>query len=50
VTQTPGENEADATDEDLRRIEELPLDQRAAAYARINEQLQSALEGGDTPR
>jgi hypothetical protein len=38
---------ADAAAERLRAIEEQPLDERAAAYARINEELQSTLEGGD---
>jgi len=36
--------------ERLRRIEAEPLDTRAAAYSRINDELQAALEGGDTPR
>lgn len=36
--------------ERLRRIEAEPLDTRAAAYSRINDELQAALEGGDTAR
>jgi len=34
----------------LRLIEDQPLDSRAAAFTQVHDQLQSALEGGDSPR
>ncbi|MFC6355974.1 hypothetical protein [Luethyella okanaganae] len=34
----------------LRVIEEQPLDQRAAAYAHLHDELRDRLEGGDSPR
>ena len=34
----------------LRVIEDQPLDSRAAAFTQVHDQLQSALEGGDSPR
>ncbi len=34
----------------VRLIEQQPLEQRAEAFARVHEELQSALEGADTPR
>jgi hypothetical protein len=41
--------ETDALLSRLRLIEDQPLDQRAAAFAQIHDELQSALEGGDSP-
>ncbi len=34
----------------LRLIEDQPLDDRAAAYVQVYEELQARLEGGDAPR
>jgi hypothetical protein len=34
----------------LRVIEDQPLETRAAAFAQIHEELQSALENADSPR
>ena len=34
----------------LRVIEDQPLEARAAAFAQIHEELQSALENADSPR
>ena len=34
----------------LRVIEDQPLESRAAAFAQIHEELQSALENADSPR
>jgi hypothetical protein len=34
----------------LRTIEELPLEERAAAFAQIHDELQVVLEGADAPR
>ena len=41
----PGE----VTDSRLSVIEELPLAERAAAYAQLYDQLRDRLEGGDVP-
>ncbi len=34
----------------LSVIEDQPLEQRAAAYAQLHDQLRDRLEGGDVPR
>ena len=39
----------DVTDSRLSVIEELPLAERAAAYAQLYDQLRDRLEGGDVP-
>ena len=39
----------DVTDSLLSVIEELPLAERAAAYAQLYDQLRERLEGGDVP-
>ena len=39
----------DVTDSLLSVIEELPLAERAAAYAQLYDQLRDRLEGGDLP-
>lgn len=44
-----GSPETDALLSRLRVIEDQPLDRRAAAFAQIHDELQSALEGGDAP-
>lgn len=36
--------------ERLESIESLPLEQRAARYVEVQEQLRSTLEGSDSPR
>ena len=43
----PAENELLSR---LRVIEDQPLETRAAAFAQIHEELQSALENADSPR
>lgn len=44
-----GVPEANALLSRLRVIEDQPLDQRAAAFAQVHDELQAALEGGNTP-
>lgn len=44
-----GAPETDALLSRLRVIEDQPLDRRASSFAQINDELQSALEGGDAP-
>ena len=39
----------DVSDSRLSVIEELPLAERAAAYAQLYDQLRDRLEGGDVP-
>jgi hypothetical protein len=34
----------------LQTIEDLPLEERAAAFVKIHDELQAALEGADAPR
>ena len=46
---TAGE-ETNALVSRLRLIEDQPLDTRAAAFTQVHDQLQSQLEGGDSPR
>jgi hypothetical protein len=42
------QDETDALLSRLRLIEDQPLEQRAAAFAQIHDQLQHNLEGGDS--
>ncbi|MEO7122779.1 MAG: hypothetical protein ABI400_06605 [Lacisediminihabitans sp.] len=41
--------DADALLSRLRVIEDQPLDQRAAAFAHVHDELQAVLEGGNAP-
>jgi hypothetical protein len=53
VSETPGGGapvDNDALIARLRTIEDLPLEERAAAFAKIHDELQAALEGADAPR
>lgn len=43
-----GVRETNALLSRLRVIEDQPLDQRAAAFAQVHDELQTALEGGNT--
>jgi hypothetical protein len=54
VEQAGAPAESSAQNEDgllprLRVIEDQPLDQRAAAFTQVHDELQTALEGGNTP-
>jgi hypothetical protein len=40
-------DDQDALRDELSRIDELPLEQRADAFAQVHAQLQSLLEGND---
>lgn len=40
-------NDTDALVDRIRLIEDQPLEQRAAAFTQLHEQLQAALEGAD---
>jgi len=42
-------SETDALLSRLRLIEDQPLESRAAAFAQLHDELQTRLEGGDTP-
>ena len=46
VNDTPV-NDTDALLDRIRLIEDQPLEQRAAAFTQLHEQLQAALEGAD---
>ena len=46
VTDAPV-NDTDALLDRIRLIEDQPLEQRAAAFTQLHEQLQAALEGAD---
>ena len=51
ATATPASGEeTNALVSRLRLIEDQPLDTRAAAFTQVHDQLQSRLEGGDSPR
>jgi hypothetical protein len=50
VSDLESDAENDALLSRLRLIEDQPLESRAAAFAQINDELQSRLEGGDAPR
>jgi hypothetical protein len=53
VSDTAGEGisvESEGLIARLRSIEALPLDERAAAFAQIHDELQAVLEGADAPR
>jgi hypothetical protein len=50
VSDTDDNSDNDALLSRLRLIEDQPLEARAAAFAQINDELQSQLEGGDAPR
>ena len=45
---TPSDDETDALLSRVLLIEDQPLDERAAAFASVHDQLQSVLERGDT--
>ena len=47
MSESPETSEQDALLSRIRLIEDQPLDARAAAFAQIHEELQSALEGAD---
>jgi hypothetical protein len=51
MSDTPAEprTEADALLSRLRVIEDQPLESRAAAFTQLHDELQSRLEGGDSP-
>ena len=50
MTSALSPQESDALLSRLRLIEDQPLDQRAAAFAQVHDQLQATLEGGNPTR